>query len=159
MLFTVAVLGSGTAVFAQTGAGSAPEPSGGPIRLRQPQQVPQPQEVDSTGRDANERRDPNERRDANERPGAAERPSTAGRLPRYRPGEFELYIQGITADFNLRRFGADLVIDTPTGRAATEDAGPHQVPPDYRVAPGDELLVMMWGSEKKSQGQIIVRTG
>ena len=132
-LFAVAVLGSGSAVFAQTGAGSAPEPSGGPIRLRQPQQAPQPQEADSTGRDAIER------------PGAAERPSTAGRLPRYRPGEFELYIQGITADFNLRRFGADLVIDTPTGRAAAEDAGP-QVPPDYRVAPGDQLLVLMWGS-------------
>ena len=105
-------------------AGPAEQP-GGPIWIRQPQPSVQPQSQSQQG--------------------AFVPAEVAEQGPRYRPGEFEIYIQGVAGDPTLRRFGSELVIDAPGGRASVFDSGPG-VPPDYRVAPGDELLVTMWGA-------------
>jgi protein involved in polysaccharide export with SLBB domain len=119
VLALVLAVGTVSTAYAQTPAApaAAPENSGGPVRIRQPQALPTP----AATADVSE--------------------SSA----RYKAGEFELYIQSVASDPSLRRFGSELVIDNPGGRAAASDAGPN-VPPDYRVAPGDELLVTMWGS-------------
>ena len=101
--------------------------SGGPLRLRQPQptSLPNPRRVDV--------------------------PENAAQ---YRPGEFEQYIQRLTADDTVRRFGADLVIDG----SAAQDVDP-RVPADYRVAMGDELLVAIWGSVDADLRLVIDRSG
>ena len=137
---------------AQSGSGSGADQgstSGGPVRLRQPQQA-QPQ-------DRQDRQGQSTRQEA---AGADVRPDEADgeRLPRYRPGEFELYMQKVTNDSTLRRFGADLVLDAGPGRSLPQETEP-QVPPDYRVAPGDELLVTIWGSVDADLRLIVDRTG
>ena len=140
------------AALAQSGSGSGADQgstSGGPVRLRQPQQA-QPQ-------DRQDRQGQSTRQEA---AGADVRPDEADgeRLPRYRPGEFELYMQKVTNDSTLRRFGADLVLDAGPGRSLPQETEP-QVPPDYRVAPGDELLVTIWGSVDADLRLIVDRTG
>ncbi|ATY30880.1 SLBB domain-containing protein [Sphingomonas psychrotolerans] len=58
------------------------------------------------------------------------------------PSEFERYVSA-AAGMSLRRFGADLLV--PGARDFT--AGPSAtVPPDYRLNPGDELLLGLTGS-------------
>jgi protein involved in polysaccharide export with SLBB domain len=102
------------------------------VRLRQPQG--QPQQVPLTGG----------------------RAATEGaEAPVYRAGEFELYVQRLTGDLTLRRFGTDLALGTGTGTADAEV----QAPPDYRVAPGDELLVSIWGSVDADLRLTVDRTG
>lgn len=130
---------------AQSGANSGAEPAaGGPIRLRQPQQAPQapaaataPQGVQGLD---DTRADPTDR------------------TPRYRPGEFELYIQGVTGDTTTRRFGSEFVIDAASARGVAQDTSP-QVPGDYKVAPGDEVLVSIWGSVDADLRLTVDRTG
>ena len=130
--------------FAQVGASSGAEPADGPIRLRQPQQLFQP---------------------------AATGPATLAvpalddlrsdgpdRAPRYRPGEFELYTQAVTGDVNTRRFGSEFVIDAASTRNVGQDASP-PVPADYKVAPGDELLISIWGSVDADLRLTVDRTG
>lgn len=127
----------------------APLPSG-PVRLRQPQQasggaqgaqaVQQP-----SGRGTGARVSPL----ADDPADAAPTDAELERLgpDRYRPGEFELYVQRLLNNRNIRRFGADLVLDTPPDPRAPVPPEPDpQVPEDYRVGPGDELLLSMWGS-------------
>jgi len=134
LLIFVLVTGQGPAALAQTGALTIAEPSGGPIRLRQPQQAPQqsPQTPASPSQPSPQGFDDN-RVDATER------------APRYRPGEFELYIQGATGDNNIRRFGSEFVIDAASARNLAQDTSP-QVPADYKLGPGDEVLVSIWGA-------------
>lgn len=58
------------------------------------------------------------------------------------PGEFELFVQRLAGDTVLiRRFGAELMQQEDPGAEISP-----QVPPDYLVKPGDELLVTVWGS-------------
>jgi protein involved in polysaccharide export with SLBB domain len=66
------------------------------------------------------------------------------------PSEFELYIRRVTNDPSLRRFGADLVLESATsaflqGRATASESLP-DIPNDYRLGAGDELIVNFWGS-------------
>ena len=149
LLIFVSVLGLWPAAFAQTGTGasSGAEPAGGPIRLRQPQQAsqaapnlpaPAPSGLDDLRGDA--------RLDNLERP------------PRYRPGEFELYIQGVTGDANTRRFGSEFVIDGASTKSVGQDTSP-PVPADYKIAPGDELLISIWGSVDADLRLTVDRTG
>jgi len=65
--------------------------------------------------------------------------------PLYVPGEFERFVQRLagTTEPELRRLGAELVTASLDGRGA--DLSP-LVPPDYVVAPGDEILLTLWGS-------------
>ncbi len=69
--------------------------------------------------------------------------------PVYRPGEFELYVQGMAGTpgqlpVEVRRFGSELL----TGAAASLAAPDYSpiVPPDYLLQAGDELVVTLWGS-------------
>lgn len=73
----------------------------------------------------------------------------------YRPGEFERYVQRLANSFEIRRLGADLMVDqsavasatASTTRDATDALDISQVvPADYVVSAGDEVLVSMSGS-------------
>lgn len=114
---------------------------------------------------------------------------TAGETPaRYVPGEFELFVNqlaGTATTFQkplpqpqseqrtddrrsgqsqsrdgeesllIRRFGAELV----TGyRGIAQDYAP-QVPPDYLVSPGDELVLAMWGAVDANLRLTVDRAG
>ncbi len=72
------------------------------------------------------------------------------------PGEFERYVQSLGGDDAVRRLGATLVgtADDPT----QPDAGP-VVPPDYPVAPGDEVLVTLWGAVEADLRLVVDRSG
>jgi protein involved in polysaccharide export with SLBB domain len=60
----------------------------------------------------------------------------------YAPSEFELFVQS-AAGAPVRRLGADLVTESVDLRTA--DLSP-LVPDDYILAPGDEVLITIWGS-------------
>lgn len=117
---------------------------GGPVRLRQPVAAPA--------------QDPSPTR-------PTARTSEVPPAP-YVPGEFERFVQRLVgpADpgapevprlgaglvgpvdpgaLEVRRLGAELVTGSFDGSGA--DLSP-QVPPDYVVAPGDEILLTLWGS-------------
>ncbi len=127
-------------------AGAVP---GGPIRLRQPQ-LPA-QDSAERGRDREQDRDRARRAaDPDERPDDTLRPA-------YRPGEFERYVQQLADDRSIRRFGADLVLDPAAGKGVQEV--PPEIPPDYRIAPGDELVVTIWGSVDADLRLLVDRSG
>jgi protein involved in polysaccharide export with SLBB domain len=124
-----------------TGA-EAPSATGGPIRLRQPQAPQRGQEAAPRERTP-AAESPDEQRLREFTPGAAEQPM---QLPdAYRPSEFERYIQRVTNNRTIRRFGADLVADAARTTAQDGDGG-SVVPPDYVVSIGDEVVVTIWGS-------------
>ena len=68
------------------------------------------------------------------------------------PSEFESYVSA-AAGTPLRRFGADLLV--PGARDFT--AGPSAtVPPDYRLNPGDELLLGLTGSVQAANVRLVI---
>jgi protein involved in polysaccharide export with SLBB domain len=128
------LVGAAVAQTSSGGSAGSADPTtaaGGPIRLRQAgAAVPPGAAASAPMRSA---------------PGF-EPPAT--RLPRYQPGEFELFVQRRAGQDErtepetlIRRFGAELV----TGSAEGIDSAP-LVPPDYVVKPGDEILLTIWGS-------------
>ena len=119
---------------ASSGGSDASATGGGPIRLRQPQQGAG-QASPRTG----QRLGSDENLDL-----LTEVELERMRAERLRPGEFEAYIQRITNDARVRRFGANLVLDEALGRRPLGDAEP-QVPENYRLGPGDEIMVSIWG--------------
>lgn len=127
--------------FAQATSEAAPA-TGGPIRLRQPQQPgPAAQQPARTPQPRGTVLD--DALDAGLSDAELERLG----IERYRPGEFELYIQRLTGISTIRRFGANLVLDLPLSRASGAAPEPEpQAPVDYRVGPGDELMVSIWGA-------------
>lgn len=110
-------------------------------RLRQPNQPPN---------QADERTTPGARTGM---PGMEEE-----QPPPYVPGEFERFVQQHTGlkRPQIRRFGADLVT-APTDPKAI-DVSP-LVPEDYVVAPGDEVLVTLWGSVDADLRLLVDRSG
>ena len=62
----------------------------------------------------------------------------------YRPGEFERHVERITNSLEVRRLGTDLVLDGGT-EADGLDFSP-LIPADYVIAPGDEVVLTIWGS-------------
>jgi protein involved in polysaccharide export with SLBB domain len=80
----------------------------------------------------------------------------------YVPGDFERFVQqqatlaGQAEQTKIHRFGADLF--TQADELVNQDATP-VVPPDYPVAPGDEVLVTMWGSVDADLRLIVDRAG
>lgn len=121
--------------------------TGGPIRLRQPSLAVPP----ATGASAPEQ--------------GFERPQQTAFPPKYRPGEFELFVQrragqdeNTEPDRLIRRFGAELVTGTATGSADGAEMAP-LVPPDYLVKPGDEVVLTMWGSVDADLRLLVDRSG
>ena len=110
------VQAQGAPASADAQAGAA----GGPIRLRQP------------GAAATQPPPP---------PLGAVPPQAPAAAARAVPGEFEAFVQRLSAPLEVRRFGAELM--TPADDAA--ETLP-LVPPDYLVKPGDEILLTLWGS-------------
>jgi hypothetical protein len=74
------------------------------------------------------------------------------------PGEFEAYAtrSAYQGQQDLRRFGADLVTE-PIGFGGAE--GLSLVPPDYVLAPGDEVQIVLWGSVDADMRLPVDRTG
>jgi protein involved in polysaccharide export with SLBB domain len=142
-LLSIAALGLAALccnALAQTGTSDGG--TGGPIRLRQPSNLPLPPAgAASAPRDF---------------PLMQQQPLQPVEPP---PSEFELFVQrragidieeqqrkaaaGLPIGTTIRRFGAELM--TPQPGDAAIDAAP-LVPPDYLIKPGDELLVTLWGS-------------
>ena len=108
----------------------------GPIRLRQP-----------TG--------PNQ---AGPNQATTDRPPDAAVAKPTPPGEFEAYAtrSAYQGQQDLRRFGADLVTE-PIGFGGAE--GLSLVPPDYVLAPGDEVQIVLWGSVDADMRLPVDRTG
>jgi protein involved in polysaccharide export with SLBB domain len=117
---------------------------GGPIRLRQPANSPgTPEGGAGTG------------------PGAASATTGAAFPPSPAPpeqGEFEAYATRAWqhGERALRRFGADLVTE-PVGSPNLE--GSALVPPDYVLAPGDEVQLLLWGTVDAELRLPVDRTG
>ncbi|AQR75359.1 capsule biosynthesis protein [Sphingomonas sp. LM7] len=86
--------------------------------------------------------------------GSAERPQDApGKpAPPTRPSEFETFVSA-AAGTPLHRFGADLLVPGARDFAAGPSA---TVPPDYRLNPGDELLLGLTGSVQASSVRLTV---
>ncbi len=61
----------------------------------------------------------------------------------YVPGEFEMFVQRVPGAALVQRFGAELVTDNFDNRA--QEVSP-LAPADYLLAPGDEVLLTIWGS-------------
>ena len=74
----------------------------------------------------------------------------------YVPGEFERFVQRLPGAAKVRRFGAELVLDNFDTRAL--EVTP-LVPADYVVAPGDEVLVTLWGSVDADLRLTVDRSG
>ena len=94
--------------------------------------------------------------------------------PAYVPGEFELFVNRLNRTeprvqssesrrdgrperepLSIRRFGAELVTNS---RGPAQDYTP-QVPPDYLVSPGDELVLSLWGAVDANLRLVVDRTG
>lgn len=108
----------------------------GPMRLRQPGAFGQPGTLEQ-GRSSS----------------ARIRALPKGALP---AGEFEEFVQKLSGEAPIRRFGAELV--TATDTPDTTEFSP-LVPPDYLVKPGDELLLTIWGSVDADLRLVVDRGG
>jgi protein involved in polysaccharide export with SLBB domain len=122
----------GLLAFATAPAAAQEQAPAGPIRLRQPVVTP-PAAVAADNAARSELQQ-----------------SDVERALRPRPSEFEVYIQRLTSDGSIRRFGAELVLESTTsallqGRPASAEPDP-EIPAGYRLGPGDELTVSFWGS-------------
>lgn len=82
------------------------------------------------------------------------------------PSEFELYVNRLAfpgeplrpgAPLRIQRLGTGLVIDQ-IRRAEAVDYNP-VVPPDYVIAPGDEILLTIWGSVDADLRLLVDRAG
>lgn len=79
-------------------------------------------------------------------------PAAAAPAQPYVPGEFELFVQR-SSGAPARRLGAELATESRTA-----DAGA-VVPPDYVIAPGDEVLLLLWGSVDADLRLVVDRAG
>lgn len=63
----------------------------------------------------------------------------------YIPNEFERYVQRVLGpDFDIRRFGSELMSQGRRSNLAPESSS--QIPQDYTINVGDEVLVTIWGA-------------
>ena len=117
---------------------SAPEPASatGPVRLR-----PVPASAANAG----------------SQNFADERERTPEPAAPYVPGEFERFVQSqVGTGVEVRRFGAELVSGGFDARAV--ESSP-LVPAEYLIAPGDEVLLTLWGSVDADLRLIVDRGG
>lgn len=73
----------------------------------------------------------------------------------YVPGEFERFVQRV-AGTPVKRLGAELMTGGPNARTADLAISP---PPEYVLAPGDEVLLLLWGSVDADLRLILDRNG
>jgi protein involved in polysaccharide export with SLBB domain len=73
----------------------------------------------------------------------------------YIPGEFERFVQRLVGT-PVRRLGAEMVTGSTDWRSAELTA---VVPPDYVVSPGDEILLLLWGSVDADLRLVVDRAG
>lgn len=133
-------------VFAQTSSASvdaSTSGTSGPIRLRQPQGA-------STDRRQTKPSDDVRSGDQFEDKFLREQPKLA-------LSEFEAYVQRITNNRELRRFGHQLTIERE-GAQETADFS-SLIPADYAIAAGDEIIITMWGSVEADLRLVVDRTG
>jgi len=74
------------------------------------------------------------------------RPEAGALDAAYVPGEFERFVQqqaGLKVP--IRRFGADLMTAVSADKQLSPEISP-LVPDDYLIGPGDEVLLVLWGS-------------
>lgn len=166
LLIALATLGTARAQTNTSGNTNVPAAAqadyGGPVRLRStPQQLPQDPLQSGTAAPMRQ----------------AETPPQP-----YVPGEFERYVQRLAdpaeaarieqqaneprgdnarmdvrpSGREVRRFGSELVTGAFDGRG--EDLSP-LVPPEYTIAPGDEILLTLWGSVDADLRLIVDRGG
>jgi polysaccharide biosynthesis/export protein len=77
---------------------------------------------------------------------------TASRVRPAKPSEYETFVSNLVG-YEVRRFGAELLV--PAARDFT--APPTiAIPPDYRINPGDELVVGLTGSVQASNLRLTV---
>jgi protein involved in polysaccharide export with SLBB domain len=155
-----ALIATGGLAAAQLPGGIDSDPSG-PIRLRQPvaptatererQRAAERERIDA--RDDMRRRD----READAARGDRREPRVvAGDPPGYQPSEFELFVRRLVAPLEIRRYGAELMLEPDDSGAA--DYSP-LVPPDYLISAGDELVVTLWGSVDADLRLVVDRSG
>lgn len=147
---------------------SAPLVSGGPVRLRQPVSASAaPQARDAS---ASQRAGDSYLSEQNVTP-------YGGRnivpTPKYKPGEFETFVQSLVGatesrrgngdpageGFGIRRFGSELMTPRNGSEASANTGDSALVPPDYVVGAGDELIVNLWGSVDADLKLPVDRTG
>ncbi len=75
--------------------------------------------------------------------------------PPPQPGEFEAFVRKVLGR-PLRRFGADLILNGNRGFVVSSTAA---VPPDYRLNPGDELVIGVTGSVEANIRSVIDSEG
>lgn len=146
----VAMLLSSVLVFAvaastAVAATDSDAPPVGPVRLVAPQAPQQLPRETVTEAPVEDQRDPSTRRPLQ---------------PQTRPvqdlSEFERYVQRALGEgVEVRRFGMDVLAgrNNPTGE------GSSQIPGDYLVSVGDELLVNLWGAVEADLRLTVDRTG
>lgn len=131
---------------AAAAADSQSTQAGGPIRLRQPGAATPP----STTLPA---------------PAAPAAPVTPAKVV---PSEFEAFVQRLAQPLETRRFGAELLAPAlETHRFGSEMMTPTDdvaetlplVPADYLIKPGDEILLMIWGSVDADLRLLVDRSG
>jgi hypothetical protein len=117
----------------------------GPIRLRQPVSGGNAASAGGAGLDAAQLL-------MQQSSGTAQAQPAPASPPPYKPSEFELFVQrragvaelGEGADaLVVRRLGAELI--TRADDPDSADYNP-QIPPDYLIKTGDEIVVTLWGS-------------
>lgn len=73
-------------------------------------------------------------------------------------GEFERYVQRIAGDdVDIRRLGAELMTDR--NRLGASPEGSSQIPPDYVISLGDEVMITLWGSVEADLRLTVDRSG
>lgn len=128
----------------------------GPVRLVAPVQTPARPTGTEAGNDS-------QRDTSRETPRDAQResPRTAG--PRVREprllidmSEFERYVQrAVGEDVEVPRFGMELL----SPRFGTPGEGSSQIPADYVISVGDELIVNLWGAVEADLRLVVDRSG
>lgn len=77
---------------------------------------------------------------------------------RYIPSEFERYVQrSVSGETPIRRFGSELMSSTSRKGMAQESSS--QIPQDYVISVGDEVLVTLWGSVEADLRLSVDRSG
>ena len=129
---------------ATAGSGSA-NSEAGPVRLRSSSPPASP--ASQTSDDAADDKQPVGRATATTEP-----------RERYLPSEFERYVQrSVSIETPIRRFGSELM--STVGRQGMAQEASSQIPQDYVISVGDEVLVTLWGSVEADLRLAVDRSG
>lgn len=129
---------------------SANQNASSPIRLVAPARPA------NTGSDANN----DERSESNfAQPARDQQKQFTRGIDAYQSTEFERYVQKVLGSEKLevRRLGSELMSGNRTNAIAPETAS--QIPPDYAISVGDEILVTLWGSVEADLRLVVDRSG